>query len=81
MIYIPCYDTDRPETQEATELKFTMTLNGTKRTVHYDTDGAFIVKANGKTSERDLTDEQWNDIEDEVLKRLRPDWVDYWLAN
>lgn len=81
MIYIPCYDADRPEAPEAEELKFTMTLNGTKRTVEYDTDGAFIVKLNGKTTERDLTDEQWDEVEDEVLKRLRPDWVDYWLAN
>ncbi len=70
MIYIPCYDADRPETPEATELKFTVTINGTKRTVHYDTDGAFIVKLSGKTAERDLTDEQWGQIEDEVESRL-----------
>ena len=49
MIYIPCYDADRPETAEAEELSFQITLNGTRRTVHYDTDGAFIVKINGKT--------------------------------
>ena len=70
MIYIPCYDADRPETPEVTELKFTMTLNGTKRTVEYDTDGAFIVKLSGKTAERDITDEQWEQIEDEVESRL-----------
>ena len=70
MIYIPCYDADRPETPEATELKFDITLNGTKRTVEYDTDGAFIVKLSGKTAERDLTDEQWGQIEDEVESRL-----------
>lgn len=68
MIYIPCYDPDRPETPE--ELKFEITLNGTKRTVHYDTDGAFIVKINGKTSERDITDKQWDDISWEVNNRL-----------
>lgn len=70
MIYIPCYDADRPETPEATELKFDITLNGTKRTVHYDTDGAFIVKLSGKTAERDITDEQWDNIEAQVNSRL-----------
>lgn len=70
MIYIACYDADRPETLEAAELKFDITLNGTKRTVHYDTDGAFIVKLSGKVAERDLTDEQWEQIESEVNNRL-----------
>jgi hypothetical protein len=79
--YISSFDADRPETPEKQERKFTITLNGTKRTVEYDEDGAFIVKANGKTAERDLTEEQWDDLEREVQKRLRPDWVDYWLAN
>lgn len=68
MIYIPCYDADRPETPE--ELKFEITLNGTKRTVHYDTDGAFIVKINGKTAESDITDQQWDDISWEVNNHL-----------
>jgi hypothetical protein len=79
--YISSFDADRPETPEVTELKFDITLNAIKRTVEYDEDGAFIVKANGKTAERDLTEEQWDDLEREVQKRLRPDWVDYWLAN
>lgn len=70
MIYIPCYDADRPEAPEAEELKFTITLNGTKRTVEYDTDGAFIVKINGKTAESDITDQQWDDISWEVNNRL-----------
>jgi hypothetical protein len=78
--YISSFDADRPETPE-TELKFNITLNGTKRTVEYDEDGAFIVKLNGKIAERDITEEQWDDLEREVQKRLRPDWVDYWLAN
>lgn len=71
MIYIPCYDADRPETPE--ELKFEITLNGTRRTVHYDTDGAFIVKINGKTAESDITDQQWDDISWEVNNRLMED--------
>jgi hypothetical protein len=79
--YISSFDADRPETPEKQERKFTITLSGTKRTVEYDEDGAFIVKLNGKTAERDLTEEQWDDLEREVQKRLRPDWVDYWLAN
>lgn len=79
MIYIPCYDADRPETSEAEERKFDITINGTKRTVHYDTDGAFIVKLSGKVAERDITDEQWEQIESEVDSRLQPSWVDYGL--
>jgi hypothetical protein len=79
--YISSFDADRPETPEKQERKFTITLSGTKRTVEYDEDGAFIVKLNGKTAERDITEEQWDDLEREVQKRLRPDWVDYWLAN
>lgn len=71
MIYIPCYDADRPETTEAEELKFQITINGTQRTVEYDTDGAFIVKLSGKTAERDITDEQWDTIECIVIQRLR----------
>lgn len=71
MIYIPCYDADRPETPE--ELKFEITLNGTRRTVEYDTDGAFIVKINGKTAESDITDQQWDDISWEVNNRLMED--------
>jgi hypothetical protein len=79
--YISSFDADRPETPEKQERKFTITLSGTKRTVEYDEDGAFIVKLNGKIAERDITEEQWDDLEREVQKRLRPDWVDYWLAN
>lgn len=71
MIYIPCYDADRPETPEAEELKFTITINGTQRTVEYDTDGAFIVKMNGKTAERDISDERWTIIQWQVIQRLR----------
>lgn len=70
MIYIPCYDADRPETPEAEELKFTITINGTQRTVEYDTDGAFIVKRGGKTCEDDITEEQWDNIEAQVNSRL-----------
>lgn len=74
MIYIPCYDADRPETPEAEELKFTITINGTHRTVEYDTDGAFIVKMNGKTAERDITDERWTIIQWQVIQRLE-EWA------
>lgn len=80
MIYIPCYDPNRPETPETEELSFQITINGTKRTVEYDTDGAFIVKLSGKTAERDITDEQWNQIEAEVDSRLQPSWTDYGLV-
>lgn len=69
-MYIPCYDPNRPETPEAEELSFQITINGTKRTVEYDTDGAFIVKRNGKTAERDITEEQWDTIECIVIQRL-----------
>ncbi len=79
--YISSFDADRPETPEEPERKFTTIINGTKRTVEYDEDGAFIVKLNGKITEDDITEEQWDDLEREVQKRLRPDWVDYWLAN
>ena len=79
--YISSFDPDRPETPEKQERKFTITLSGTKRTVEYDEDGAFVVKLNGKITEDDITEEQWDDLEREVQKRLRPDWVDYWLAN
>ena len=69
--YISSFDADRPETPEKQELKFTTTINGTKRTVEYDTDGAFIVKLNGKITERDITEEQWDKIEAEVNSRLQ----------
>jgi len=49
---------------------FVMTINGIQRTVQYDDDGAFIVKVKGKTFEHDITDEQWEQIEDEVNARL-----------
>jgi hypothetical protein len=79
--YISSFDADRPETPEEPELKFITIINGTRRTVEYDEDGAFIVKLNGKITEDDITEEQWDHLEREVQKRLRPDWVDYWLAN
>jgi hypothetical protein len=68
--YISSFDADRPETPEKQERKFTTIINGTKRTVEYDTDGAFIVKLNGKITERDITEEQWDKIEAEVNSRL-----------
>ncbi len=68
--YISSFDPNRPETPEKPELKFTTIINGTKRTVEYDTDGAFIVKLNGKITERDITEEQWDKIEAEVNSRL-----------
>ena len=68
--YISSFDADRPETPEVTELKFDITLNGTKRTVEYDEDGAFIVKLNGKIAERDITEEQWSNIEQMVNSKL-----------
>jgi hypothetical protein len=67
--YISSFDADRPETPEVTELKFDITLSGTKRTVEYDEDGAFVVKLNGKIAERDLTEEQWDAIEKEVIRQ------------
>ena len=70
MIYIPCYDADRPETPEIEQLMFVVNINGTNRTVEYDTDGAFIVKRGGKTAEDDITDEQWEEIEAKVQARL-----------
>lgn len=79
-MYIPCFDPDRPEAPEAEDLSFQITINGTHRTVEYDTDGAFIVKLSGKTAERDITDEQWNQIEAEVDSRLQPSWTDYGLV-
>ena len=66
--YISSFDADRPETPEEPELKFTTIINGEKRTVEYDTDGAFIVKLNGKIAERDITEEQWDAIEKEVIR-------------
>jgi hypothetical protein len=70
MIYIPCYDADRPETLEIEQLMFVVNINGTNRCVEYDTDGAFIVKRGGKTCEDDITDEQWDNIEAQVNSRL-----------
>ena len=66
--YISSFDADRPETPEKPE--FTTIINGTTRTVEYDEDGAFIVKLNGKITERDITEEQWDKIEAEVNSRL-----------
>lgn len=66
--YISSFDPERPETPEEPELKFTTIINGTKRTVEYDEDGAFIVKLNGKIAERDITEEQWDAIEKEVIR-------------
>jgi len=66
--YISSFDPDRPETPEEPELKFTTIINGTKRTVEYDTDGAFIVMVNGKIAESDITEEQWDAIEKEVIR-------------
>jgi hypothetical protein len=67
--YISSFDANRPETPEEPELKFTTVINGTKRTVEYDTDGAFIVKLNGKITESDITEEQWDAIEKEVIRQ------------
>jgi hypothetical protein len=77
--YISSFDADRPETPEEPELKFTTIINGTKRTVEYDEDGAFIVKLNGKIAERDITEEQWEGIECDVHNRLQPSWYDHGL--
>ncbi len=66
--YISSFDADRPETPEEPELKFTTIINGTRRTVEYDENGAFIVKLNGKIAERDITEEQWDAIEKEVIR-------------
>jgi hypothetical protein len=69
--YISSFDADRPETPEEPELKFTTVINGVKRTVEYDSDGAFIVMVNGKIAERDITEEQWSNIEQMVNSRLQ----------
>jgi hypothetical protein len=66
--YISSFDADRPEEPEEPELKFTMVINGTKRTVEYDEDGAFVVMVKGKIAERDITEEQWDAIEKEVIR-------------
>lgn len=69
--YIPCYDADRPETSESVdEYVFDIVVNDTTRQVHFDDDGAFIVKMNDVTCERDLTDQQWDDIESLVMERI-----------
>jgi hypothetical protein len=69
--YISSFDADRPEEPEEPELKFTTTINGTKRTVEYDEDGAFVVMVKGKIAESDITEEQWDKIEAEVNSRLQ----------
>jgi len=66
--YISSFDADRPEEPEENELKFTITINGTKRTVEYDEDGAFVVMVKGKIAESDITEEQWDAIEKEVIR-------------
>lgn len=69
--YIPCFDPDRPETHESVdENVFDIVVNNTTRQVHYDDDGAFIVKMNGVVCERDLSDQQWDDITAQVLERM-----------
>jgi hypothetical protein len=45
---------------------FSMRCNGETRDVEFDDDGAFIVKKDNVIKERDLTDEQWDDIESAV---------------
>ena len=72
--YISSFDADRPETPEEPELKFTTTINGTKRTVEYDTDGAFVVMVKGKITEDDITEEQWSNIEQMVNSKLSHDY-------
>jgi hypothetical protein len=69
--YISSFDPERPEEPEENELKFTTTINGTRRTVEYDEDGAFVVMVNGKITEDDITEEQWDKIEAEVNSRLQ----------
>lgn len=70
-MYIPCFDPDRPETPESVDNNvFDIVVNNTTRQVHYDDDGAFIVKMNDVTCERDLTDQQWDDIELLVMERI-----------
>ena len=68
--YIFSFDADRPETPEEPELKFTTTINGIRRTVEYDEDGAFVVMIKGKIAESDITEEQWDAIEKEVIRLL-----------
>lgn len=69
--YIPCFDPDRPETPESVdENVFDIVVNNTTRQVHYDDDGAFIVKMNGVVCERDLSDQQWDDVTAQVLERM-----------
>jgi hypothetical protein len=77
--YISSFDADRPETPEEPELKFTTIINGTKRTVEYDEDGAFVVMVKGKITEDDITEEQWEGIQCDVHNRLRPSWYDHGL--
>jgi len=66
--YISSFDPERPEEPKEPELKFTITINGTKRTVEYDEDGAFVVMVKGKITEDDITEEQWDAIEKEVIR-------------
>jgi len=70
--YISSFDPERPEESEENELKFTITINGTKRTVEYDEDGAFVVMIRGKIAESDITEEQWEGIQCDVHNRLQP---------
>lgn len=41
---------------------FNMRCNGETRSVIFDDDGAFIVKKDNVIKEKDLTDEQWDEI-------------------
>ena len=69
--YIPCYDADRPETPEPVDNNvFDIVVNNTTRQIHYDDDGAFIVKMNGVTCEHDLTDDQLDNIHAMVMERM-----------
>lgn len=71
-MYIPCFDPNRPETPEPVDNNvFDIVVNNTTRQVHYDDDGAFIVKMKGVTCERDLTDEQWDNIDALVMERTQ----------
>jgi hypothetical protein len=70
--YISSFDADRPEEPEENELKFTTVINGVKRTVEYDEDGAFVVMVKGKITEDDITEEQWEGIQCDVHNRLQP---------
>ncbi len=49
---------------------FSMRCNGETRDVFFDDDGAFVVKKDNVIKERDITDEQWDDIESAVAHIL-----------